>query len=84
MTREEAIKTWLPIISMGINSMPELKEAFDMAVKALEQESVIDKIRAEIIERDRNVKAVRNDSCCFFTAEEVLEIVDKCKGESEG
>lgn len=38
MTREEAIKTWLPIISMGIDSMPELKEAFDMAIKALEQE----------------------------------------------
>ena len=38
MTREEAIKTWLPIISMGIDNMPELKEAFDMAIKALEQE----------------------------------------------
>lgn len=38
MTREEAIKTWLPIISMSIDNMPELKEAFDMAIKALEQE----------------------------------------------
>ena len=36
MTREEAIKTWLPIISMSIDNMPELKEAFDMAIKALE------------------------------------------------
>lgn len=38
MTREEAIKTWLPIISMGIDNMPELKEALDMAIKSLEQE----------------------------------------------
>lgn len=38
MTREEALKTWLPIISMSIDNMPELKEAFDMAIKALEQE----------------------------------------------
>lgn len=42
MTREEAIKTWLPIISMSIDNMPELKEAFDMAIKALEQEPKID------------------------------------------
>ena len=38
MTREDAIKIWLPIISMGVDNMPELKEAFDMAIKALEQE----------------------------------------------
>ena len=38
MTREDAIKIWLPIISMGVDNMPELKEAFDMAFKALEQE----------------------------------------------
>ena len=51
--------------------------------KVLEQETVIDKIRAEIITRDRNVKTVRGDSCCFFTAEEVLEILDKYQTESE-
>ena len=48
-----------------------------------EQEPILDKIRAEIIARDRNVKTVRSDSCCFFTAEEVLEIIDKYKAESE-
>ena len=46
-------------------------------------EDFIDKIRAEIIEKDRNVKTVRSDSCCFFTAEEVLQIIDKYKAESE-
>lgn len=44
---------------------------------------ILDKIRAEIIERDKNIKSVRSDSCCFFTAEEVLEIIDKYKTESE-
>lgn len=38
MTKEEALYTWLPIISMGIKNMPELEEAFDMAIKALEHE----------------------------------------------
>lgn len=46
--------------------------------------AVLDKIRVEIIEKDRNVKAVRNDGCCFFTADEVLTILDKYKTESEG
>lgn len=39
MEKEEAIKVWLPVISMGVENMPELKEALDMAIKALEQES---------------------------------------------
>lgn len=51
--------------------------------KPIEQEPIIDRIRAEIIEKDRNVKAVRNDGCCFFTADEVLEIIDKYIAESE-
>ena len=47
-------------------------------------QDAFDKIRAEIIEKDKNIKAVRSDNCCFFTAEEVLEIIDKYKAESEG
>lgn len=54
-----------------------------MIKEALEREPVLDKIRAEIIARDRNVKVVRSDGCCFFTAEEVLEIIDKYKAETE-
>lgn len=37
MTKEEALNIWLPIISMGIKNMPELKEAFDMAVESLKE-----------------------------------------------
>ena len=38
MTKEEAIKTWLPVIVDGVKTMPELEEALNMAIKALEQE----------------------------------------------
>lgn len=38
MTREEALKVWLPVIKMGVEPMPECNEALDMAIKALEQE----------------------------------------------
>lgn len=37
MTKEEALSIWLPIISMGVENMPELKEAFDMAVESLKR-----------------------------------------------
>lgn len=36
MTKEEAMNIWLPIIKTGVETMPECKEALDMAVKALE------------------------------------------------
>ena len=88
MTREEAIKTWLPIISMGIDNMPELKEALDMAIKALDQEPILDKIRAEI------EKAVWEDSIYSrdgadevriprLDPDDVFEIIDKYKSGSE-
>ena len=38
MTREEALKTWLPIIKQGVSDMSFCAEALDMAIKALEQE----------------------------------------------
>ena len=46
-------------------------------------QDILDKIRAEIIARDRNVKAIRSDGCCFFTADEILNILDKYKAETE-
>ena len=44
---------------------------------------VLNKIRAEIIKRDKNVKTVRSDYHCYFTAEEVLRIIDTYRTESE-
>jgi hypothetical protein len=55
MTREEALDIWLPIISMGIKDMPEIKEAFDMAIKALEQEPKWISVSERLPEEDTNV-----------------------------
>lgn len=44
MTREDAFEIWLPIIKMGVKSMPECSEALDMAIKALKQEPCADAI----------------------------------------
>lgn len=51
--------------------------------KEVEKELALDKVRAEIIERDKNIKAIRSDGCCFFTTEEVLDILDKYRAECE-
>ena len=60
--------------------MVEIDLDYVIKQKYIERE-VLDKIRAEIIAKDRNVKAVRSDDCCFFTIEEILEILDKYKAD---
>lgn len=65
-------------------------KAFKMAIKALEQEPVLDKIRAEI-EQLRNFRAENYDLeqyCDCFDAriifrDDVFKILDKYKSESE-
>ncbi|MBQ6229725.1 MAG: hypothetical protein IJJ74_01230 [Eubacterium sp.] len=60
-------------------------EALDMAIKALEQQPILDKIRAEIEQKARpneiggrgNGKSIRYGLCM------ALEIIDKYKAESE-
>ena len=47
MTREDAFEIWLPIIKMGVKSMPECSEALDMAITALKQEPCTDAISRE-------------------------------------
>jgi hypothetical protein len=49
MTKEEAINTWLPIIKMGVEKMPECKEALDIAIKALEREPCEDAISRQAV-----------------------------------
>lgn len=54
--------------------------------KPLEQEpktDVLDKIKTEILLREKNVKDVRTDGHCFFTANEICEIIDKHMAEGE-
>ena len=68
MTREEAI-TVLNMVEAHGSLVIQAKE---MAIKALEQESVLDRIRAEIEQEP------------YVSKMEVLEIIDKYKTESEG
>ena len=84
MTREEA-KRILYVFRNVILVDASHIEAFDMAIKALEQEIVLDKIRAEI--------DLLSDSKCDGNTvtiyswngmkRKVFEIIDKYKAESE-
>ncbi|HCJ13977.1 MAG TPA: hypothetical protein DHV77_01565 [Erysipelotrichaceae bacterium] len=75
MTKEEAIKYIRFCMCEGRlvgNTKPIIDEKWQagtMAIKALEHESVLDKIRAEIMSKDG--------------LEEALEIIDKYKAESK-
>ena len=74
MTREEAIyelehmKTWSKDLS------DDEIEAIAIALKALNQEPILDKIRDEIVHLHD----------WAFSREEILQIIDKYKAESEG
>ena len=90
MTREEAItlikSAQLMLINPTTNEpVSDLYAALDIAIKALEQEPMLDKIRAEIIEKywgcdicnyngHFNIRGDIND---------ILQIIDKYKAESE-
>ena len=65
MTREEAI------VDIRDNIKPVVGgKSLDMAIKALEQENILEKIRSEIMMKDG--------------LEEALEIIDKYRGEENG
>ena len=79
MTKDEAIQELKSDIEWSkLNTYPYISqrkvEALEMAIKALEQESIIDEIRAEIVHLHD----------WAFSREDVLKIVDKYKAtESE-
>ena len=83
MTREEAIKRLKDGAPFSELVDVEWEEALNIAIKALEQEPVLDEIRAEIesekLEDSPNfcIKAHNN------AVDRVLQILDKCKAESE-
>jgi len=105
MTREEAIDIIQSILDKyeedeclvtEITIGDEDIEALDMAIKALEQEPILDKIRAEI-----DTKYGQCDICEYFEdydyeendiseyrpigdIADILQIIDKYKAESEG
>ena len=86
MTKEEAI-SWLelfiwhegedvPIYDTDI-------EAIDMAIKALKQESALDKIRAEIEQNAYPIVHGVNNHELGMTLHGILQVIDKYKAESE-
>ena len=92
MTREEAIEILQGAIKKPNTKDGYLGQAIDMAIKALEQEPVIDKIRAEIkdyfsITCDGNCdncnRVVKNPCGESVDGAWVLHIIDKYKAEQE-
>ena len=91
ITVEDKWFNWLQKACMRLAELPSVtpqepfinKPCVSSEVCEHDKNVVLDKIRSEIITRDRNIKAIRSDDCCFFTAEEILEILDKYKAETE-
>ncbi len=80
MTREEAIK-WLGYHKQGEEG--KAVEALDMAIKSLEQEPILDKIRAEIKGMTPTYHNPDWSITDLVPISEVLKFVDKYKVESE-
>lgn len=90
MTREEAIE----FIAQSVKSDVDMAKVAD-AIKALEQEPILDKISAEITEygsiwveykitgrRDKDIEQLVSD-VLSQAKKQVLEVIDKYKVESE-
>ena len=93
MTREEAIdcnKNLRMYMRLSDKNQPYkfLEEnyiALDMAIEALKQEDIFDKIRAEIKETYLNITYQENKNRkATWGLRKALEIIDKCRAESEG
>ena len=61
MTPSEALKVWLPVIAMGVENMPECKEALEMAIKALEAVENTDRL-AEWLKNCRDATPEERES----------------------
>ena len=82
MTRKQAIRE-LKIRFVG--EYDRQREAKDMAIKALEQESILDKIRAEIFEEMLSHSGTGEEVIQAYVdgLKKGLRIIDKCNEESE-
>ena len=89
MTKEEALKTWLPAIRSNIDDFSEC-QALDMATEALD---ALDKIRSEIEQLPTNSRT-NWDGCLpdiehpeieyvDVTKKQLLEIIDRYMPKSE-
>ena len=89
MTREEA-KHWLEIELKTwedeCKSKHPIKEALSVAIKALVQEPMLDKIRADILEEMLSHSGTGEEVIQAYAdgLKKGLEFIDKYKAESEG
>ena len=78
MTREEAINFLKGYLDEEVYT-EKCRNAHEMAIKALEQEPILDKIKEEIIQLNQNgVLKIESGNEALF------DIIDKYKAESEG
>lgn len=78
MTREEAIEMLKKDKEQRGDCF--ISDAIDMAIKALEQEPILDKLRAEI---DKIYEREGSSFDCLNALDELKEFIDKYKSESE-
>ena len=80
MSHDEMIETLKGLVFGTFDrTTPKEREALDMAIKTLEQEPILDKIRAEIHNGTHHFL----DGEPIIEIKEVLQILDKYKAESE-
>jgi hypothetical protein len=81
MTNKEAIEELKKVDTLDMPA--RLCEAHYMAIKALEQEPILDKIRAEIEEKYPSCQCTGESTGYAEAVEDFLQIFDKYKAESE-
>lgn len=85
--KEKIFHQWQVFLENNID-YSGISEAYKMAIKALEQEPILDKIRTEI---ENHCGLVKEDHCKYCSycnsvmgVREILEIIDKYMAESGG
>ena len=88
MTREEAIgviKSECYVFNpLNFDRSTKINTALDMAIKALEQESIIDKLRDEIMDTGAYEQEVNWDTEFLKGINYCLGVIDKYKAEMDG
>lgn len=87
MTREEAIsiiKSECYVFNpLDFDRSTKINTALDMAIKALEQESIIDKLRDEIMDTGAYEQEVNGNTEFLKGINYCLGVIDKYKAEME-
>ena len=86
MTIQQKAIEQLERVSRHLATIGEKEDYTEIAIQALEQEPILDKIRADVIARYPKNYAGDPElggSACEFSLNEILKILDKYKAERE-